>query len=371
MIVNWQNVSRHLDVGSPDGDEVYRGYAWVGVTVQKLGIDGAPGTSPSLATWDSHRYESLHHPGDAYAYDIFGQVARMLRSEPDRQAPDPLRGLKPQCIVACGRSQSAMRLASYINFAHQHDRIFDGFLLLVHFGLCPPLSERPFLDIFTSDQAGRLPFQTPLREPEGAKVLALSTECEAVYNFGARQPDSDAYRFWEIAGASHSNPHRDRSLSLIFQRDGISSQNSDTDRDANLVEYQFVKDAALRWLKRWMMTGEAPPRLPPIDMYPGPNGQPAIRRDALGNALGGVRLPDLDAATGQHLGRSAGELLESLSGWSSLYSRRKLQETHGAWTAFQRKWNTCVDQLLQQDLILPREAETLRDDALRRWNSAS
>ena len=55
------------------------GAAYVGVSVQKAGIDGGglvPGMPLKQANAD--RYESLDHPGDAYAYDIYTQVGRAL-----------------------------------------------------------------------------------------------------------------------------------------------------------------------------------------------------------------------------------------------------------------------------------------------------
>ena len=39
-----------------------------------------------------------------------------------------------------------MRLGSYLNIAHQRDRVFDGFLPTVHWGICPyPPTNRSWL----------------------------------------------------------------------------------------------------------------------------------------------------------------------------------------------------------------------------------
>ena len=40
VVVNWQNVTAGVDVGRPTGREVWRGYAWVGVTAQEGRPDG-------------------------------------------------------------------------------------------------------------------------------------------------------------------------------------------------------------------------------------------------------------------------------------------------------------------------------------------
>lgn len=103
VIVEWFNVSSAVDIDPDFGflsTEILRsGHAWVGVTAQAIGIVST-GTGPfgpsalGLMAWDSARYESLHHPGDEYSYDIFSQVGATLRAPSDI---DPLGGLSPKC----------------------------------------------------------------------------------------------------------------------------------------------------------------------------------------------------------------------------------------------------------------------------------
>src|SRR5215470_16701548 len=120
VLVNWQNVTKGVDLGAPSFYEMESGYAWVGVTTQRIAIEGQPdlgmgyAATGGLVTWDPRRYGDLRHPGDAYSYDIFTQAARAVVF-PSRDAPDPLAGLKPTLVLATGESQSAMRLGSYLN----------------------------------------------------------------------------------------------------------------------------------------------------------------------------------------------------------------------------------------------------------------
>lgn len=67
LLVNWQNVTPGVDLGAPSRRDLERGYAWVGVTAQRIGIEGSPGLpdvlprTPSLAEWDPTRYASVGH----------------------------------------------------------------------------------------------------------------------------------------------------------------------------------------------------------------------------------------------------------------------------------------------------------------------
>ena len=93
MIVHWQNVTAGYELGTVTDGEYLRGYAWVGVSAQLVGVNGFPGpTAAGLRQWDPERYGSLNHPGDAYSFDIFSQAATVVA--PDRME----RGNDPCCL---------------------------------------------------------------------------------------------------------------------------------------------------------------------------------------------------------------------------------------------------------------------------------
>ena len=92
VLVEWLNVSGGVDA-DPEWvslqDEIVRaGDAWVGVSAQRIGVEGGPvlvsvkgvpGADPAgkgLKKIDPARYGTLEHPGDAFSFDIFTQVAR-------------------------------------------------------------------------------------------------------------------------------------------------------------------------------------------------------------------------------------------------------------------------------------------------------
>ena len=96
VIVEWLNVSAGVDA-DPEWvmahEEIVRaGDAWVGVSAQSIGVEGGPTVvkvtgvpgaedqGKGLKVIDPARYGDLQHPGDAYAYDIYTQVARAVRA---------------------------------------------------------------------------------------------------------------------------------------------------------------------------------------------------------------------------------------------------------------------------------------------------
>jgi Alpha/beta hydrolase domain len=107
VVVEWLNVTSGSDLDGifrPTHTELLgEGYAWVGVSAQKAGVD-------NLKVRDPNRYKGLQHPGDAWAYDIFTRAGRIVA---DPTSP-VLGGLRPKVVLASGVSQSASGLLTYI-----------------------------------------------------------------------------------------------------------------------------------------------------------------------------------------------------------------------------------------------------------------
>ena len=82
VIVLWLNVSAGFEVGLAVG-EALRGYAWVGVSAQKVGIDGFPQDPQGLKAWDGSATVPSFIRGGPYSYT----------SHPGR----PRRGGRPAC----------------------------------------------------------------------------------------------------------------------------------------------------------------------------------------------------------------------------------------------------------------------------------
>ena len=130
VLVEWTNVTNGFDAENVwffAWEHILRsGYAWVGVSAQRVGVD-------RLKIWNAGRYGALDVTkggtitNDALSYDIFMQAGQAL-AQP--AGIDMLGGLKPRTFLAIGESQSAQRLATFVNSVMPLDNVYDGVLLL-------------------------------------------------------------------------------------------------------------------------------------------------------------------------------------------------------------------------------------------------
>ena len=296
VLVDWMNVTAGSDSDIFGGlsSELLRGYAYVGVSAQAVGVNFL------RTTWETGpdaRYASLVHPGDSYSYDIFSQAAQAI-VDPSAGGPAPLANLtnRVKVLVAHGASQSGSRLITYINAVHPDADLFDGFLpLLTNSGSA--LSQAPLPPAPVPTGAS-----SKIRTDSGTPVLHVNTETE--FTAGARgihsQPDGARFHLWEIAGAAHatrpgvegSNAKRQKSgLPIGLPPCGVPSL------DINDMDVSVVVKAGLRAESQWARTGHAPASAPRAELsIPADPTLPAtiVRDPATGIATGGIRVPDVE-----------------------------------------------------------------------------
>lgn len=289
VAVEWLNVSSGMDA-APDwssvgADMVRNGDAWIGVSAQTIGVMGGPvlvsvGIGPAgqgLVKIDPERYGTLEHPGDGYSFDIFTQVGRAARTGA------LLGSLQPKRVLALGESQSAFALVTYVNGVQPLTRTFDGFFVHSRGAVGLPLAA-PGKAAGIADAIAGTP--TILRTDQPTPILEAQTESDVsgvLNSFAARQPDSDTFRLWEVAGTAHA----DRSML------GPVADQIDCKVDVNNGPMRFVAAAAYRHLVEWVETGTAPESAPRFNTTS--DTKPEIARDADGIAIGGIRTPVVDA----------------------------------------------------------------------------
>lgn len=361
VLVEWLNVSGGLDA-NPDwaslAEEIVRaGHAWVGVSAQLIGVAGgpvlvrAPGAGGvagvGLKALDPERYGTLDHPGDGYSFDIFTQVARALRA-----GGSVLAGRRPERVIAMGESQSAIALTSYYDGVQPLTRAFDGFFVhsRAKFGL-PLVGPGEYADLASGIGGTPTIFRTDLDVP----VIDLQAEGDVLSileSFAVRQPDSDTFRLWEVAGTAHADVH------LL----GPLAELTDCGAEVNDGPLHLVAKAALRGLVGWVRDGVPPPSASLLEISTGgAPGRAEIRRDADGIALGGVRTPAVDVPAVRLSGEpgpGAG-LICILLGRTDPLPAERLASLYPSRAVYLERYRASADAAIAAGFVLPEDREAL------------
>jgi hypothetical protein len=378
-IVSWNNVTAGYELFGGESAEILEGgYAFVGATVQRVGVHGFPANSQGLAAWDAERYGSLSIPTDDASYDIFTQVARASGPKRDRSGVDPLAGLDVRKVIGLGASQSAARLSTYVNAIHPRERAFDGFLLQIYFGrgtlieVGSAIHNSDFTARFTSSTLPAILRETGLigsnliRDDLDVPVMVVNSELEAVACHGVRQPDTDRFRYWESAGTSHTASQTQDVRGKKYEREfGAPSPALD---DMNRIALTSYYDAAIHHLNRWVNGGAPPPRQPLIAFAGDP---PDVVRDAHGIAVGGVRLPQADVPVAQNsaipLEPTRGLLLR---GSNASFDANKLKSLYRDEAAYLSLFEQAARRAVQAGVMLPRDVAPALEEAAREYRRA-
>jgi hypothetical protein len=353
VLLNWQNVSGGAEPGAPRHGETYRGYAWVGVSAQEIGLYGFPagmgrrgggGRGLPLVDHDPSRYGELHHPGDQGSFDIFSQAAQAVG--PQRgTGVDPMGGLPVRRVLATGGSQSAMRLVAYINAVQPLSQAVDGFLISLWEGRAPALQDGPV-------SYGGL--RTTVRDDVAVPVMIVNSEFEALGTHAAGVAITKMIRVWEVAGAPHGVA-RSRGEPAAQARtptgDGVGWI-------TNSLSIAPVYESAIRHAHRWLVDATAPPALPRIEIVTGDRA--SVHRDPLGNALGGIRLPELAVPTAEYRGMSFGAGRAALFGASRPFGDDLLRSLYPTRADFVGRWRQAVDHLWESGAILAEDAPAMK-----------
>jgi alpha/beta hydrolase family protein len=370
-------------------DQMIRdGMAYVGIDAQAGGITGeassvAAGAEPgggSLKATDPARYGELNHPGDSYSYSIYQQVGNAVHAD----AATILGGLIPKHVMALGESQSAWSLTTYVNALQKTSPgVYDAYFIYSRFGNAANLSQPP-------QQTIPAPTPTFIRTDLHVPVFLFETETDllAFDYLAARQPPTAYIREWEVAGAAH-----DDSYGLLYSRTDNETGSANTgafnsmlnpsadpipgivscSRPINSGSHTYELRAAIAAVNRWMDTGTPPPQSPRLEVA---KGGTRFVTDSQGNALGGIRTPQVAAPVAQLSGLgqpgtpvgtqpttgstslSAGEIC-FIFGTTVPFSAAQLAALYPTHADFVKKWDAAVADLVNEGYLLKPDAEAL------------
>jgi hypothetical protein len=388
VAVEWLNVTGGLDAG-PDWTYSHRellrsGWAYVGVSAQKVGVEGGPslgGAGMPLKKQNPARYGALSHPGDNFAFGIFSQAGQAVRNG------HVLGPLVPKRVIATGESQSAVFLTTYIDAIDPLAKVYDGFFVHSRFGGAPTPEVASMRGGPNARALSGVKFRPDLRVP----VMTVISETDLIGSnlsgfWAARQPDTDKLRVWEMPGAAHV----DNYMFLIGGLDDGAQpvtkiaplwRPTDTVLGSKMAkpvnsapQHHYVTEAALASLERWVRTGKAPPKGPPMELaQPAkPGDVPTLVLDANGNAKGGIRTPWEDAPTAKLSGMgNTGGPFGFLFGTTQPYDAATLSKLYpGGKADYLKKFDASLEKSVKAGYILPADQAEIRALADANWPGA-
>jgi hypothetical protein len=383
-IVEWTNVSQghdnEVDWFQSGAHLVHSGFAWIGVSAQRVGVD-------ALKQWSPVRYGTLDVSDggtiadDALSYDIFTAAARAVRG---RDGASVMGSLKVERLIATGHSQSAGRLYTYFTSVHPLALASDG----------------PTFDGVVLHGGGG-----QIRTDLDIKVWKFLSETDVPGQASAsRQPDTDRFRWWEVAGTSHLDAQLSRGLGQLGLRaaggapvDGPPAGPLISGGGAGIGNFQvpsaapnegcekpifsrvpsyYAQNALYDHFARWLRDGTPPPTAPHIELKQLPGNPPAgaagprggrggppappryeIIRDELGNALGGIRLSQHAVPTATNTGLNAGGMFCGLLGSYEPFDNARLASLYPTHDAYVAKVKEVTEKNLKAGYIVKEDAD--------------
>lgn len=362
------------------------GAAWMAVT-QDAHAAGSMATE-----YDPQRYGSLSIPVAGLRWEIVSDVLASLRT--GHLAESAGTG-SAECVVMSGWSATGSFCRVFLGDRfHERlrqvygTRVVDGYLICISSGGAgaagyPPLSDGvvpPLID-------------DPRRTIQGhdVPVIELLSELESETHAPCLRPDSDGrddqYRLYQVAGTSHDSTGPENVLTNgeQYRRKGLPVdrvQISEMPADGRI---DFIGRAVLDALVQWIAGGRTPPRAGRFTFAAEAHEHPSrieLRRDDLGNVLGGVRSPWIDVPAARYVPHSSprpgpwapsawapmatAEQAAAMKGCMFSFSPEELSRLYGSFEDYRGAFARSCERLASQGLLLPPEMQELIDAAERR-----
>ena len=307
-----------------------------------------PLTLAGLKAADPVRYGALMAADPTQLWGMLTQTGAALKTAGRRS---PLHGYAVKRLLMTGYSFTGVATATFANYHHQQAKladgrnIFDGYI---------PMADAQYV--------------RPLDVP----VMRLNTQSD-FNGFGGldnRRPDDERYRHYEVAGASHvavpppdggtpgtatppaagriATPAGQPHFSMADCAATFPAGSHPNDFPLYLVQATLFDN-----MYRWLETGRAPP--PSAYIETNPDG--TARLDEWGNALGGVRYPQLDVPVARYGVGSSTDCL--LFGYTAPFDAERCRALYGDRATYVAKTAAVVDRLLAERQILAKGAAQL------------
>ncbi|HKS49729.1 MAG TPA: alpha/beta hydrolase domain-containing protein [Amycolatopsis sp.] len=281
VVAEWLNVSFNVDVPEDFFQScqhfVRSGYAYVGVTVQKAGAD-------RLKSEVSARYSAVNFTDDTVLRHLLvGGPGRAHTSKTARRAhPGGRAGDRSFAVGPPADHLRRRDPAEGQRLQRHHDPRPRPSAAPVGTELIPPLTAMIWQDL-------------------AVPVFEIQSETEIAFASSVRQ---NTAKVWEVAGTAHAEQFGLNLHNMVNARDKSINDGASVscDKPVSSMAFRYAQNAGFFYLDRWARGGAAPPAAPDISTLLGP----VILWGADGNALGGMRLPDLDVPVAAYAPNNSG-----------------------------------------------------------------
>lgn len=401
------NASLGMDIGAPSdfGRMVQQGDVWIGITTKPI-------TIKTLQRFDPVRYASLDwsNPAppesrcptpsiiptymagkkttemmaragimlswpeteDGLVWDMVGQLGLLLKSE---QREKILPGFSKPWVFMTGISQSSIYIRTWLAAFHDHYRtpagepLYDGYLAIV--GPAMARINQCASDVLLDDPSQKL-------IPPDVPFISLSAEGEKWQSRYTYQPDAfttgGGIVSYEVAGASHKRidvPGLEPDIFFASPQDlaKIAYRAADQAAGVNVLIPDGAEINDLVWmpvvrgawhnLQLWSRKGIKPPQAPPIEV----DRDHEIKRDEYGNALGGVRLPYIEAPRAAHTGYINDEGMGGITGYKRPFEADTLKALYPDKASYFEKFSAATDKAVTERWISSEDAAAMKAEA--------
>jgi hypothetical protein len=190
-------------------------------------------------------------------------------------------------VIATGHSQSAGALITYATAVQPIEGIFDG--IFIH--------GRSNSGLKLNSADGVPPSVAALRTDTKVPIFMIQSEMDVALMAPAtsKQIDTKMLRHWEVAGTSHADQYLLDNIALVSGRE-VAWTPPACSNAYNQTPFYMAQIAGVHHLKEWIMNGTVPPLAPRMQR----DALGSIKKDANGNAIGGLRLPELEAPVAKY-----------------------------------------------------------------------
>ncbi len=385
VVIEWWNSSAGFD-----SDPVWhasaeyfarKGIVYVGVTnstdsISHLRDDGCSLFPPFLPETCGTRYATLSLPENGAAFEMVSQIAHMLKSS---SSENPLFPDYPvERIFHAGQSQQGGSIVTYATAFHFASN--DGYFIQaaggarrINFGIsCLDPNAPPYPDCTPRLQGADRLVATDLPVP--VYRAHTETDLSSGVDPNSRQDDTDTFRYYEMAGTSHTSVHKTGEVipAGLLGPDPIFLEEfcefpSNSLADGPIFG-SYLYNAMWENMEAQVVSATAPPMGTLFET----DANSQIARDKFDNARGGIRLPQMDLPTASYTFPNPGNpnlpefLLDiatlqcSLLGSVIAFDEATLASLYPDPVAFVNDFNQKVEDLLAARFLLEEDAAKLR-----------